>query len=258
MTTTEHEFDLRGWLRDPVGLLSFAGIAAGLAGLLISERDGFVALFFAGVFGPTLLRELGLLRWRDEFQRETTTRAALHAFLGAGAFLAAVMSLHGFTGTYDAGGKTFQDALPASTVVILLATVWYLSRLLQYWGPVRAAVRIWTAFSCTYLVFWIVVVVAVSRTQGNVSVPQLALNAIFCLVPLILALVGRRLPRVAGVVALVLVGWFVAAGFRNTTPSTIPWELYLDILLLIVAPLAAPAVALVFSGIGRDSAAGVS
>ncbi len=49
-----------------------------------------IVLSGLGLFGPYLLREAGVLSWRDDFQRETTLRAGMHALIVTGILLVVV------------------------------------------------------------------------------------------------------------------------------------------------------------------------
>ena len=70
------------WKPRPVGLIA-GGIC--IAGFALSGIDwGFIALVGVGTFGPGVLRELGWLRDKDEFQMEAQRRAGYHGFLAAG------------------------------------------------------------------------------------------------------------------------------------------------------------------------------
>jgi O-antigen ligase len=74
----------------PAALASCALVVAGL--ILGTTVDmAWMLLFAMGVFGPVLLREFGILRDRDEFQREAAFRAGYRAYLIGGAFLAGVL-----------------------------------------------------------------------------------------------------------------------------------------------------------------------
>jgi hypothetical protein len=247
MTTLEHGFSLRGWVRNPVSVLSFVLIWGGFLVALATGRHGWLYLFGAGIFGPSLLRELGVMRWEDEFQRDTTVRAAFHAFLATGLLLVSVMAVNGFTGTYSETAKEFEDALPASTAFFLLVLTWYFSRLLQYWGARKAALRIWGGMA----IVWALLIASVMLGEHRDALDLSASRVLGQLVPvaalLLLALASLRWPRAAGAAGLAYLLWFlVQTGMLSTMHDDLPWEITLDIAILALAPIGAPAVALLF------------
>ena len=246
MTTLEHDFSLQRWIRNPVSVISFVMIWAGFLIALTTGRHVFLGLFGAGLFGPTLLRELGVMRWEDEFQRDTATRAALHAFLATGTLLTVIMAFNGFTGSYDNDGKHFQDALPASTAFFLLVLTWYLSRLLQYWGPRKAAFRIWGFMWIIWLLLTLTLILGGNREALDLSMTKLIKMLLSSLPCLLLALASLRWPRLTGAVGFVYLLWFVLqTGLMSAVQPDMPWEISLNIIILAVVPIGAPAVALV-------------
>ncbi len=137
----------RGWSRPtPVGLIAGAVV---IAGFLLSGIDwGFIALVGLGTFGPGILRELGWLQDKDEFQMQAARRAGYHGFLAAGlvAFLLMAYYRSNETLTGDPGP-------PVELVLAVLWFTWLLSSLLAYWGPQRMATRILLIFGGAWLVF---------------------------------------------------------------------------------------------------------
>jgi len=248
MTILEHGFSLRGWLRNPVSVLSFVLIWGGFLLAVATERHAWLYFFGAGVFGPALLRELGVMRWEDEFQRDTTIRAAFHAFLATGLLLVTVMAVNGFTGTYNETEKNFQDAMPASTAFFLLVLTWYLSRLLQYWGPRKAALRIWDGMVFVYTLLILSVVFGEHRDALGLTAGHVLRMLLPLLVVLLLAVASLRWPRPVGALGLAYLVWFfVQTGLTHRTWATMPWEITLDIAILALVPIGAPAVALLFA-----------
>lgn len=246
MTTLEHDFSLRRWIRSPLNVVSFVLIWGGFLIALTMGRQAFLWLFGAGLFGPTLLRELGVIRWEDEYQRDTTIRAAFHAFLTTGVLLVSIMAINGFSGTYDDTGKNFQDAVPASTAFFLLVLTWYLSRLLQYWGPRKAAFRIWGSMWIVWLLLTLSLIFVGNREALDPSTPKVIKMLLSSLPCLLLALASLRWPRLTGLVALAYLLWFVLqSGVMTAMQPRMPWEISLDIVILALVPIGAPAVALV-------------
>ena len=248
MTTLEHGFNLRKWLRNPVSVLSFVLIWGGLLVAVATGHNAWLYLFGAGIFGPALLRELGVLRWEDEFQRDTTIRAAFHAFLATGLLLVTVMAVNGISGTYSDDGKDFADAMPASTAFFLLVLTWYLSRLLLYWGPRKATLRIWCGVVLVWTLMMLSLLIVQNRPALDLSAGQVLRTALPPLGLLLLAVASLRWPRPVGALGLAYLVWFfLQTGLNHRTWSTMPWEITLDIAILALVPIGAPAVALLFA-----------
>lgn len=184
----------RPWRPTPVALVAGALV---LAGFLLAEIDwGFFALAGLGALGPGVLRELGWLRDKDEFQQEAARRAGYHGFLAAGLVAFALTAWY----------RRHPDHLahPGNPVELILAVLWFtwlLSSLLAYWGARRMAVRILLIFGGVWLLFNI----AAGWEQGPLGVLMQSLLALPFLAMAWLA--GRR-PRVAGLVLLGCVAFF--------------------------------------------------
>jgi len=213
-----------------------AGIVGGalvIAGFALSSIDwGFLALAAVGTFGPGILRELGLLKDHDEFQRRAAHRAGYHAYLVGGlvAFLlvAAIRS----------GGPEMGDLGEVATLLlVVLWFTWFLSSLLAYWGPKRTAMTILLIFGAVWLLFNIL---------GNIGSPMAMFMQCLVAVPFFaLALVARKWPRVAGVILLATAG----AAFVFFDLYEILTEPLFDrgrpfVLILFIGPLVASAIGL--------------
>ena len=145
------------WRRPtPAGLIAGAVV---IAGFLLSGIDwGFIALVGLGTFGPGILRELGWLRDKDEFQMQAARRAGYHGFLAAGliAFLLMAYYRSHETLTGDPGP-------PVELILAVLWFTWLLSSLLAFWGARRMATRILLIFGGAWLVF----VILSSFSEGS-------------------------------------------------------------------------------------------
>lgn len=178
----------KGWRPSAVHLVAGGLVLAGF--LLAAVNWWFIVLVGLGAFGPGVLRELGWLRDKDEFQLAAARRAGYHGFLAAGlvAFL--------LTGYY----RVHPDltAWPGNPVELVLAVLWFtwlLSSLAAYWGARRMAVRLLVIFGAVWLVFNILSGLA----QGLLGVIMQSLLA----APFFaLAWLARRMPRAAGVALL--------------------------------------------------------
>jgi len=185
----------RGWHRfSPVGLASFGLVAAGL--LLGAVVDmAWLILFALGVFGPVFLREVGLLRDRDEFQRQAAFRAGYRAYLVGGVFLAGVLIAKSW-----GYANLEHDQFPAHPALTVLVMVYFLSYLTDYWGVRKAAFRILLAFGLLWLVFALLE----AGPLGFLRHP-------FVVLPFfVLAITSRRWPRISGglLIALSIFAFF--------------------------------------------------
>jgi hypothetical protein len=178
-----------------------AGVLVVVGGLLAVTVDMvFVVVFGAGVFGPGVLREVGLLDDQDEFQREAARTAGYRAYLAAGLVLVVWLAVVR-RGTPSIEGDL---AMTVTMALLLLIVVWLLSSLLAFWGPVRATSTILLAFGSFWLLF---ILLSHVSEPGNLLIEILVAAPFF-----ILAWAARRWPRPAGAI-LVLVGAFAFFAF---------------------------------------------
>ena len=70
------------WRPAPATLIASGVVVLGF--LLTGVSWGFLALVAVGTFGPGILRELGWLKDKDEFERRAARRAGYHAYLVGG------------------------------------------------------------------------------------------------------------------------------------------------------------------------------
>lgn len=176
--------NLPRWRPTPVSLIAGALVLAGF--LLADVSWWFILLTGLGTFGPGLLRELGLLRDKDELQRHAAYRAGYHAFLAAG--------LVGFLviARVRTAGHPFKDPEELGTLfVALLWFTWMFSSLIGYFGAPRTARTILLAFGCGWLLF---------NIAGNLHSPVgMLMQVLVTTAPFFgLAWFAGRWPRVAG------------------------------------------------------------
>jgi len=185
-----------GWRRfSLVGLASFGLVTAGL--ILGAAVDmAWLILFALGVFGPVVLREVGLLKDRDEFQRQAAFRAGYRAYLVGGVFLAGVTIARSW-----GYANLEHDQFPVHPFLTVMVMVYFLSYLTDYWGARKAAFRILLAFGFLWLVF---VVLAAERVIG------LLMGSLVVLPFFVLAITCRFWPRISGglLVALSLFAFY--------------------------------------------------
>ncbi len=176
-------------------------VAVGLAALgLILGRISvpFSGLVGLAVFGPAALREVGLLRDSDEWQRGITHRAGFHAALALGVFVFLHRILPAFEWQYpqfySGPGHWFDPTFLWQTLII----VFLVSYLIQYWGPVQGPARILMGFSGFLAIDNLVL--AVRHGMWTNVLPGLISAGVM----MALGLAAQRWPRVMGGVLLVI------------------------------------------------------
>jgi hypothetical protein len=205
---TEHAISGR-WRATRAGAAAAALTVAGI--LLAATVDmRFLVLAALGTFGPGILRELGWLRDQDEFERQAARRAGYHAYLVGGSVAILAVS------TLQAGRTEINGpALTAALVLAAMWLTWLFSSLLAFWGPRRAASGTLVAFGSFWLVF---VVLSHAKEPGSLLIEALVVLPFF-----VLAWMVRRLPRLSGVLLLVVAAaTTVLFGFwqlRGRTPE---------------------------------------
>ena len=217
-------------------------IAGGLVigGFILTEVNWwFFLLVAAGTFGPGILREVGWLRDKDEFQRQAAHRAGYHAFLTVGlvAFLLVVF--------FRTGGTMEHPHRLVTFFLALLWFTWFFSSLLAYWGAQKTAARILIAFGCVWLVFTIVSNLGPEWTGWAALLLHPLLAAPF----FVLAWLSTRWPRIAGVMLLVeSLFLFVLIGLPTIARTSI-LEMFTGVVfILFFGPLLVSGIALLCTG----------
>jgi hypothetical protein len=218
------------WRPTPVGAIAGVLVALGFTLALTDVSWWALSLVALGTFGPGMVRELGWLRDKDEFQRRASHRAAYHAFLVTGfvAFLAIAYT--------RSGDRNLRG--PEDLSILYLALLWFtwmFSSLSNYWGPRKTAFRILIMFGCVWGVFNI----ASHITQPITLIMELLITTAPFFV---LAYGSRRWPRVAGVLLIAGAAGFVWVYFRG-----FPWLTLVTkaiVVVLFVGPLLTSGLAL--------------
>ena len=204
-----------------------------LAGFLLAEINwGFIAISAVATFTPGILREMGLLKDKDEFQLEAARRAGYHAYLAGGlfAFLMAAW-FRSAAPQVKYPGSLLED------VLIVMWFTWLLSSLFSYWGPARTASRILMIFGVVWLLFNI----AAGEGDWKISLMQSLLAVPFFL----MVLVARKWPRVAGILLLALsVFFFGQFGLAKVFSGDPTLMGRIPVIVLFIGPLVASGVAL--------------
>jgi hypothetical protein len=204
---------------------------------------GFFALIAVGLFGPWLLRGLGVLK-QDEFREEAARRAAEIALATTGLFLVGVLVANGMGGTYSEAVKITYDEVPASLPLVILALSYQIASLIRFWGVRVAASRIFFGLGMV----WICLAVgALFLEEDPVSAGDLAVFVLITLGFMGLAFLSLRRPRIAGGVALLLSLLLIwATGFLQVRTKNLPWDWIAFEAVLTVVPFAVPGLALLF------------
>ena len=224
------------WRPSRTHLISGALVIAGF--LAASLSWWFFLLVGAGLFGPGILREMGWLQDKDEFQRVADYRAGYHAFLTAG--LVAI-GLVAFT---RSGERAIQDPQELATLFLaLLCFTSIFSALLAYWGVQKTVARILYGFGCAWLMFAIVSNTGSEWTGWGAMLlqPLITLPFIGC------AWLAGRWPRITGLVLVGAAVFFVQffGMFRNDNQALINQVITF---ILFVGPILASGIALLAVG----------
>ncbi len=171
---------------------TLVGGALVVAGFLLTEVSWwFIALSGLGACGPGLLRELGVLKDKDEFARRAAQRAGYHAFLATGLFGFVLVALVRTTdGTLKNPGEL------ATLMLAMLWLTWLLSSLLTFWGARKATLRLLLSFGTAWLLFALADAGPEPLGWLMASLPALPFFA--------LAALAWRWPRVAGLLLIVV------------------------------------------------------
>lgn len=165
---------------------TLAGAVLVVAGFLLAGVSWwFFILSGVGACGPGILRELGLLKDKDEFAQRAAHRAGYHAFLATGFFGFVLVALVRVT--------TSELKNPAELATLMLAMLWLtwlLSSLLTYWGARKASTRVLLGFGAAWLAFALADAGREPIGWLMASLPALPFFA--------LALLAWRWPRPAG------------------------------------------------------------
>jgi hypothetical protein len=214
-------------------------VAAGFA--LTSLSWWFLLLAALGTFGPGILRELGWLCDKDEFQIQAARRAGYHAFLACGLMAFVLVAF------VRSGERSIQDAEEfPSLFLAALWFSWFLSSLMDFWGPQKMAVRVLLAFGSAWLVFSVVSNLG-SEWTGWAA---LLLHPLLTLPFFAMAWLSYRWPRVTGVLLLAVVIFFVQffGVFRSSNLGLVTQGVTF---ILFLCPLIACGVALL--GVADES-----
>lgn len=214
-----------------------------VGGLILAIFDSrFLILAAAGLFGPGILAELGLLRV-EEFRLETNRRAAHQAFLVTGVLLVLVSAFEGCGQRYSAEMHEIDDAIPASFAATVLLAVYYLSGLVRYWGARVAARRILVFYGAVFAALYVAALFLARDMMDGVPWGDTLKFAGFVALIHGASTLARWRPRLAAVVVAVAMVWmFILSGtWRMMTPdSSFPWEVSFEVVIyFLLLPMTA-------------------
>jgi len=224
------ELHLGGWRPSTATLVASILV---VAGFLLTVIDwGFIAISAVAMFLPSILRELGVLRDKDEFQMEAARRAGYHAYLAGGlfAFLMAAW-FRSAEPKVEFPGALLED------VLIVMWFTWLLSSLMAYWGARKTAVRILYIFGSVWLVF------NIFAGEGHaVATVMQSLLA----VPFFLAgWLASRWPRAIGILLLLVSVFFFTIFHLMRVFHEDPTQMgRIPVIVLFLGPLLASGIAL--------------
>jgi MFS family permease len=226
------------WRPTRTSLLAGGIVIAGL--LLTGLSWWFLLLTALGTFGPGVLREIGWLHDKDEFQRQADHRAGYHAFLTTGLAAFALVAF------FRSGERAIRD--PHNLATLFLALLWFtwlLSSLLAYWGPQKTAARILRGFGSVWLVFAIISNLGPEWTGWA----ALLLHPLLAVPFFALAWFSGRRPRIAGLLLLAVAVFFLwLFGWPRGNMGQVTQGVTF---ILFLGPLLASGVALL--GMGKNS-----
>jgi len=220
--------------------------AAGLVllGLLLDTfvAEGLLVVAGLGAFGPGILRELGWLRDKDEFQRQAAHRAGYHAYLIGG--LATILIVSALRW----GGRDVKVSSEwIMLILVILWMTWLFSALLAYWGARKTASRVLTVFGS----FWAVFVLAhiVGALIGPEPLQLVGVLFGFVLVApfFVLAWTVGRWPRQTGAALLAVSALFLVILGPTWAVGSLQLPSVLVTAALLVVPLVASGLALIRS-----------
>lgn len=205
-----------------------------IGGLVLTQVASwwFLLLVAMGAFGPGILREVGVLRDKDEFERAAARRAGYHAYLVTGCLTFAIYA-------FTRSGHVLKSPEELSGLYLTLLTfTWMFSSLLAYWGPQRAAFVILLIFGMAWGIF---------NVWSNLLQPShMAMQLLVTTAPFfVLAFASRRWPRLAGGLLGALAATFFVLYFRGG--NHFPFVVKAQTTIFFIGPLLASGVALLGS-----------
>jgi len=203
------------------GLIAAAIVILGIF-LWMFVSKGLLIVAALGAFGPGILRELGWLRDKDEFQREGARRAGYHAYLIGGLVMGVAVSLLNWLDATKPG--TSEEWVTLILVVSWLS--WMFSSLFAYWGAQKTVSRLLIVCGSFWAVFAIASAFGEAGEEHRLSeiLMGLAMGILLVAPFFVLAWTTRKWPRATGVALFAVAALFIMVfdiGGGNLSLSTI-------------------------------------
>ena len=199
------------------------GIGLVIIGLAANRLSIFtLGLLGLGIFGPPLLRELGLLKDGDDYTRRAMHRAGFHTMILIVALLTANRILANYADSLPAAWGHHGLFFDLEFLVQLSLVVFTVSYVVQYLGPRQGVARVFAGlglFTALQAVGWLFMGSATSSDSLMVSLTTLLIGAVFGG----LAVLVAKKPRIGGGVLLALFALaLVGLGFEITGFDSVP------------------------------------
>ncbi len=227
-TTRNGEVKRHGPRLNP--LVFHALVILGVSLMWFDSRFFLLASF--GFFGPLVLSELGMMKF-DEFKQESKLRAGNRAFLFGGVFLTLIISFNGCHQRYGQNFQEIADVIPASLILTVMLAVYYLSDLVRYWGPRKAAFRILVVYSGFVGCFIALSLVLRGVGPKGWQVNELIQAGVFFAITVGAAIISTKHTWFAICLMLPTTAWLAVNGgiFSAITTSTAPWQIKFDVVI---------------------------
>ena len=226
-------------------------IAGGLVilGLLLDTfvAEGLLVVAGLGAFGPGILRELGWLKDKDEFQRQAAYRAGYHAYLIGGLATVLIVSALRWPETNLENSSEW-----TMLVLVILWMTWLFSALLAYWGAQKTASRVLVTFGSFWAVFVMAMIVGSLSEPEGLQLIGLLMGFVFVAPFFALAFTAGRWPRLTGGVLLAVSAFFLVLVVPVWSARSLAWSSILVTAALLLVPLIGSGIALLRNA-GSDS-----
>jgi hypothetical protein len=221
------------------GIIGGALVLLGIA-LWMFVSKGLLIVAGLGAFGPGVLREIGLLRDHDEFQRKSARRAGYHAYLIAGLAATSLVSFIEITDAEVGEASEWMNLL-----IVILWMSWMFSSVLAYWGAKKTASRMLIVFGLFWAVFVIADVIGEMNPEVGLieSIKGVLFGTALIAAFFVPAWTAQRWPRPTGVV-LLLIAVALLTIFRGGNALSIATNVLT--ITLLICPLIVTGIALVF------------
>lgn len=184
--------------------VDWIAFAIGIVGLIGSRFESpLMALLGLAVFGPPLLREIGLLKDYDEYTQNISRRAGFHTVLVVGAMVFLNHVVYQTVGLLPTGIHPSEDpgwAYSMTEIRFMLVVVFLISSLYQYWGGRLGSFRILLGI----FGFSVMNIVEPLLRRTELGGKYWDTKIIILVLVLSLAFASRRWPKITGIFLLII------------------------------------------------------